>query len=162
MNLTSKALSEDEAKVAESVPGQLFRDVVRFHKKFGLAPTTNEGHNLDLDKLKFRIKFLYEELEEYCKAVGVLEPLDVNSRSNVSITRQMDAEEAFDGLIDLVVVALGTAYLHGFDFNRGWDRVMAANMQKVRVERAEDSKRGSTFDVRKPEGWQKPVLKDLL
>jgi hypothetical protein len=44
------------------------------------------------------------------------------------------------------------------------DAVQKANMAKVRVAKAEDSKRGSTFDVRKPEGWVGPEarLEEIL
>lgn len=68
----------------------------------------------------------------------------------------------FDALIDLAYVVLGTAHLQGFDFEEGWRRVHAANMSKVRARRKSDSKRKSKFDVVKPEGWQAPVLTDLI
>ena len=144
----------------EVVPGQLFRDIGRFHEKFGLAPTTDPGHRLPEDLLKFRIKFMFEELGEYVEAVGgsyYCPDIDVDGS-------KFNAEEAFDGLIDLVVVALGTAYLHGFNFNAGWDKVQAANMAKERATGPDDprSKRGHAADVVKPVGWQKPALKDLL
>lgn len=56
------------------------------------------------------------------------------------------------------------AFSHDFQpiFREAWDRVHRANMAKVRAERASDSKRGSSFDVVKPEGWQAPDLGDLV
>ena len=33
----------------ELVPGQLFRDICRFHEKFGLTPTDDHGHRLPDD-----------------------------------------------------------------------------------------------------------------
>ncbi len=71
-------------------------------------------------------------------------------------------EKALDGLVDLVYVALGTAWLMGLDFPEAWRRVHAANMQKVRAQRKEESARGTTFDVVKPAGWQPPNLSDLV
>ena len=43
-----------------------------------------------------------------------------------------------------------------------WDDVQRANMSKERVLRAEDSKRGSTWDVRKPTGWIPPHTEEIL
>jgi len=72
-------------------------------------------------------------------------------------------EEALDALIDLVYVALGAAYAHGFrGFNCGFSRVHAANMKKVRCLDSCGSKRNSTLDFIKPTGWRKPFLKDLV
>lgn len=70
--------------------------------------------------------------------------------------------ESFDALIDLVYVALGTAYLHRFPFNEGWARVQEANMRKVRANKKSDSKRRTTHDVVKPPGWRSPELDDLV
>lgn len=152
-------------QMIDAVPGQLFRDIRRFHEKFELVPTDDPGHRLTDDTLKFRLKFLLEELQEYAAAVGY--QISWGSESGIHIRKcgdEFDAEQAFDGLIDLVVVALGSAFLHRFDFNAGWDRVQAANMAKERATGADDprSKRKSAADVVKPEGWQAPVLKDLL
>jgi predicted HAD superfamily Cof-like phosphohydrolase len=88
---------------------------------------------------------MQEELNEYCEAV-----------------LNQDLEKQFDALIDLVYVALGTAYMQGFQFDVGFDRVHEANMQKVRAKRKEDSLRGSTYDVIKPKNWAPASLKDLV
>ena len=145
----------------EVVPGQLFRDIGRFHQKFGLEPTKDPGHRLPDDVLKFRVKFLYEELSEYAIAVGG----EIDPDGELLLERDnFDAEQAFDALIDLVYVALGTAFMHRFDFNAGWERVQAANMAKERATGADDprSKRGHAADIVKPAGWRPPVLVDLL
>jgi len=49
----------------------------------------------------------------------------------------------------------------GLNFLEAWNRVHYCNMQKVRALRAEDSTRGSIYDVVKPPGWVKPDLTDL-
>jgi len=146
----------------EVVPGQLFRDIGRFHDKFELKPTEDPGHRLPGDVLKFRIKFMYEELGEYLEAVGMCTGSDKVVPNVFADNHKFDAEQAFDALIDLAYVALGTAFLHRFPFNEGWDRVQEANMKKVRASSEEQSKRGSKFDVVKPEGWKPPILADLL
>ena len=68
-------------------------------------------------------------------------------------------KKVLDALVDLVYVALGTAYLHGFGpqkFNEAWRRVHEKNMEKIRAPSADHSKRGSAFDVIKPAGWTPP------
>lgn len=122
----------------------MYYDIVMFHVKYEL---TYKGppRKLPEDLSEFRIKFMQEELDEYKKAVA-----------------SGNLHEQFDALIDLVYVALGTAYMHGFNFPEGWRRVHEANMRKVRVLKADDSKRGSTYDVIKPPGWAPASLYDLL
>lgn len=123
---------------------RMLGDIREFHERFEL---TYDGPPRDLpsDLSSFRQTFLAEEVEEYAIAEEV-----------------HDREMMLDALVDLVYVALGTAYLHGFDFAEAWRRVHEANMQKIRAERPSDSKRGSVYDVVKPEGWQAPNLKDLI
>lgn len=127
------------------------RDIERFHKKFALE---YEGppRFLPEDLLDFRWGFMDEELGEY---------LDHNLLTSTGNPTDKLAN-ALDALVDLVYVALGTSYLHGFNFREAWRRVQEANMKKVRAERAEDSKRGSTFDVIKPADWQPPDHRDLV
>lgn len=119
-------------------------DIKDFHTKFRL---TYDGppRQLPYELVTFRAIFMHEELQEYGLAVD-----------DENLEKQLDA------LVDLVYVALGTAYLHGFDFNEAWRRVHTANMKKVRAESAVDSKRNSPFDVVKPEGWVAPDLSDLV
>lgn len=128
----------------------MMQDIEEFHKKFELV---YEGapRFLPDDLAKFRLMFMSEELDEYFDASGV--------------GNEPNLEKQLDALVDLVYVALGTAYLHGFGngkFNEAWRRVHAANMTKVRALRAEDSTRGSTYDVVKPAGWQAPDHSDLV
>lgn len=139
----------------------LFQDIKNFHEKFGLE-YAGRPRVLPEELAKFRTGFMAEELAEY--AFGGDE---VDTNILVSIVKEdlrppKSLEDQFDALIDLVYVALGTAYLQGFDFNAGWKRVHEANMKKVRAATAVDSKRGSTYDVVKPDGWQAPDLKDLV
>ena len=143
---------------------RMWCDIVDFHHKFRL---TYQGppRMLPDDLGDFRGLFMVEELEEY---------LDLPKDSLVDHAKALVAKrgpikdtingrvDRLDALVDLVYVALGTAYLHGFNFAEAWRRVQRANMSKVRAERADQSKRGSTFDVVKPEGWKAPDHTDLV
>jgi predicted HAD superfamily Cof-like phosphohydrolase len=122
-----------------------YSDVSAFHEKFDL-PTPVGPQPWDEDRMQFRIKFLEEELKEFKDAVAI-----------------RDHAEMFDALIDLVYVALGSAYCLGYPWEAGWDLVQEANMAKVRAAPdGSDSRRGSRFDVVKPEGWEPPAIRKLL
>ena len=117
----------------------IVQDITEFHEKFGLE-YKGPPRKLPGKLQEFRNNFLFEEFCEYIQA-----GLD------------NDPEAQLDALVDLVYVAIGTAYLNGYDFQTAWNRVHAANMSKVRGE----SKR-SEFDIVKPDGWKEPDLSDLV
>lgn len=121
-----------------------FEDICDFHIRFGLE------HNgipkmLDEETARFRAKFMYEELEEF-----------------VDSYHKKDLAGMADALIDLTYVAMGTAYMMGLPWQDLWDEVQRANMSKVRATDASQSKRGSSLDVVKPEGWQAPNIDGIL
>lgn len=124
-----------------------FSDVGDCMRKFGL-PTTADNkapHMLTKDDQIFRTRFMVEELQEF---------RDACIEGNLA--------DAVDALVDLVYVALGTAQLMHVPFDECWAEVQRANMQKVRVKSASESKRGSTLDLKKPPGWQPPNLEPIL
>lgn len=122
----------------------LFQMVSEFHQKFELEPT--KGPDFPTEEIwKLKNRHMQEELDE-------IRATAING----------DLEEYLDGLVDLVYVALGAAYLAGLPFNEAFKRVHEANMKKVRAKSPEDSKRGSTYDIVKPPGWTPPVLSDLV
>jgi NTP pyrophosphatase (non-canonical NTP hydrolase) len=116
----------------------MLRDIEDFHKKFGLERRKGIENNKDL--VDFRIKFLEEELDEFIDAV-----------------RTVDDVKALDALVDIVYVAMGTAYLLDYPFWAAWSEVQKANMKKVKKESAR-----SKFDVIKPERWKEPNMKMIL
>jgi len=119
----------------------MWEDVCAFHQKFELP--RNEVPGLLNEELKdFRIRFLQEELDEFVEAC-----------------ENNDDAKAFDALIDLVYVALGTAYMMNLPWDDGWYQVQFANMKKVRVKNEDESKRGSIYDIIKPEGWVSPDMR---
>jgi predicted HAD superfamily Cof-like phosphohydrolase len=142
------------------VAPDMVADVDAFHTKFGLF-YDGEPRALPDELLQFRLDFMREEMGEYRVQRYLLaqllseRPLNIDAIATV-LDKQIDA------LVDLVYVVIGTARLHGFDFNASWRRVHEKNMQKVRAQHADESKRGSTFDVIKPPGWTPPSHVDLV
>lgn len=122
----------------------LYQAISVFHQKFGLDKPETPG-DLDHDTFRFRVGFMNEELSEYMLA-----------------WENNDIEGMLDALVDLTYVVLGTAYMHGFDFNEAFKRVHEANLKKIRANHSSESKRGSALDVVKPEGWEPPDLSDLV
>lgn len=137
------AAARDEL-MAEIQKFNLVGMIAEFHEKFGLE-YSGAPRQLQPEVSQFRQMFHMEEAREYagCAATG-------------------DMHGMLDALVDQVYVCLGTAYLHGFDFNEAFRRVHEANMKKVRAMHAGESKRGSSFDVVKSEGWTAPDLTDLV
>jgi predicted HAD superfamily Cof-like phosphohydrolase len=121
-------------------PVSVSADMNRMHAYYEADEAVLELNN---DKLKsfldFRFNFLQEELNEGRDAIA-----------------EGNAEEIVDSLIDLVVVAVGTLDLYGVDFDRAWNEVLVANMNK-RVGVKEDRPNEFGFpDLIKPEGWIAP------
>lgn len=109
-----------------------FTDVGRFHRKFGIEHLEDgPPRPLPPDLLRFRLGFLIEELKEYADAVGYVLRTDLEV-SYPEVPNQQDLEKAFDSLVDLVYVALGTAHVHRFPWDEGWNEVQRANMGKER------------------------------
>lgn len=128
-----------------------FDDVGDFHEKFGLQNVTHGGIGptmamMSHELMMFRIKFMQEELEEFIKGYA-----------------EGDIAQCADALIDLQYVVNGTAHLMGLPWQELWDDVQRANMTKQRAAAdGSDSKRGSSFDVIKPPGWQGPNTGEIL
>lgn len=125
-------------------------DIVAFHERFGLqqnnaiVPIGKERDQISSEEWELRLVRLKDECEE------------------VQLAHEAeDDEEYLDGLVDVVYIALGTAYRRGWDFAEAWKRVQKANMAKVRGE-AKTSKYGSQYDIIKPEGWKPPTHTDLV
>jgi len=120
------------------------RDIDAFHEKFGLeAP--NRPRMLDWDTTNFRHGFMQEELDEYMLAC-----------------KDQRMDDAYDALVDLMYVVLGTMWMHGFPLDAGWEEVHACNMTKQRASSASESKRGSHLDVIKPPGFKPADMARIL
>lgn len=150
-------MTEEEWEV--SVMGvNIAKDIEDFHHKFDLR-YDGDPRALPGGMATFRQGFLSEELREYMQAsLNVNEAIRAKDDGEITFF----LEQQLDALVDLVYVAVGTSYLHGFDFNVAWHRVHRANMAKVRASDASQSKRASPLDVVKPEDWQPPSHKDMV
>lgn len=125
-----------------------FDDVGDFHHKFGLGNTTHGESGpvgMPAELFDFRLRLMQEELNEYSDAVLA-----------------GDEAGAFDALLDLVYVTMGTAHLQGFPWQEGWNRVQAANMTKIRATTNDQSLRGGTWDVVKGPDFVPPDIEGLL
>lgn len=117
------------------------QQVKDFHEKFGLP--TGEGDYLTASQevAEFRLAFMQEELDEFEEA-----------------SLCSDRAKMFDALLDLAYVVYGTALFMGISptqWEAGMAAVQKANMSKVRAT-DDSSKRGTSLDVIKPEGWVGP------
>ncbi len=121
-----------------------FHDVVDFHNKYGLV-YIGKARPLDKSTQAYRIHFLEEELNEFIQSAN----LD-------------DTVGMADALIDIVYVAMGTAYMMGLPWQKLWNEVQRTNMNKIRATDANQSKRKNSLDVIKPEGWEPPNLKAII
>jgi len=122
----------------------LLGDINRFHNKFNFEKNKKVGIPDDPELVNFRTSFLMEELAEYTQA----------------ITKKDDAA-ALDALIDIVYIALGTAWLFNLPFEKGWNEVQKANMSKLRS-KIKSLKRGTTYDVIKPKDWIAPNIEKIV
>jgi len=111
----------------------------------------------DHERMRDRIKFLDEELGELKAAhhmAGVFSDRDDNPLN--------EHADMLDALVDIVVVAMGTACQCGWDFETAWNRVQEANMLKTAVNNEAVGERDMEYDLQKPEGWCSPVLQDCV
>ncbi len=111
------------------------------HSKFGLDYLGAPRH-LGMSEEQFRSVCLHEELREFDDAVT--------------------KADKFDALLDLMVFTIGTMLRMGFPVDAGFQRVMAANMQKQVAMTASASKRDFELDLVKPADWTAPDLRDLV
>lgn len=111
-----------------------FSDVVNMHRFFGIPINSTPTH-IPTAQLVERSNFIQEELNEFCEAMST-----------------QDMPEMADALVDIVVVAMGTAAMMGLPWDKLWDDVLRANMAKQRGV----GKRGHAIDLIKPIDWVPP------
>lgn len=119
----------------------LWHDVYQHYVDLGFVAAAAPPALLPKARVCERIKFLQEELTELCAAVD-----------------DDDLAAQADALVDLVVVALGTAAQLGLPWPACWDEVLRANRAKV----PGVGKRGMAQDLVKPPGWRAPDHGPLL
>jgi predicted HAD superfamily Cof-like phosphohydrolase len=122
----------------------LIKDIDAFHKKFGFEKNNTVSIPENNELVNFRTSFLLEELTEYTQAIT-----------------KKDTAAALDALVDIVYIALGTAWLFNLPFEKAWQEVQRANMSKVRT-KSKSKKRGTSFDVVKPKNWRPPDIDQVI
>lgn len=141
----------------------LIEDIRDFHVKHGLG-YDGPPRALLPEMFMFRHKFMIEEANEWSEAQGHLHAATRHDPELVTVdaadvTHNM--AKALDAIVDVIYITLGNAYLQGFtekEIGEAWQRVHAANMQKIRG----PSARSDKFDIVKPPGWEPPKLDDLV
>lgn len=112
---------------------RMWRDIDSFYVKFHFPRTVMPTPLGALGASGFeRLRHLREEIDELEAAIAA-----------------GDVAAQTDALVDLVYVALGTAWVAGLPWASAWDAVHAANMRKVS---GTGPKR-----VAKPAGWTDPI-----
>lgn len=127
-----------------NLKSKMVTDIENMHKKYQVNEwVATQLDNGDMKKLQqllaFRLDFVEEEFEETLKAFADKNP-----------------EEIVDGLIDIIVIALGTLDMFNVDTDWAWEKVHNANMNKeVGVKPGRPNPLGLP-DLIKPEGWTAP------
>jgi predicted HAD superfamily Cof-like phosphohydrolase len=122
----------------------ILKDIDNFHKKYGFEKNEKMDIPNNSELINFRTAFLMEELAEYTNAIT-----------------KKDAAGALDALVDIVYIALGTAWLFNLPFEKAWNEVQKANMSKIRA-KDKTGKRGTKFDVIKPKDWKAPNIEKII
>ena len=122
----------------------ILKDIDNFHKKYGFEKNEKVDIPDNNELINFRTAFLMEELAEYTNAIT-----------------KKDAAGALDALVDIVYIALGTAWLFNLPFEKAWNEVQKANMNKIRA-KDKTGKRGTKFDVVKPKDWKAPNIEKII
>jgi predicted HAD superfamily Cof-like phosphohydrolase len=120
----------------------IYEQVREFHKTFG-AKIGTEPSLMSFEEQNLRIALMEEELQEYVKAL-----------------QDGDMVTAYDSLLDLLYVTVGSLISHGFPLQEGFDEVHRANMTKRNIDGTvsyrEDGK------VIKPPTFTPPNLERIL
>lgn len=122
----------------------LINDIREMHRKYDVDGwVARHEAEPDMESLKkllaFRVSMLEEEFNETKDALAAEDP-----------------EEIVDGLIDIIVIALGTLDIYNVDTARAWDQVHSANMDKQVGQKPSRPNPLKLPDMIKPEGWIGP------
>lgn len=116
-----------------------YEDVKTFHELVIGEATPPCPKIISKNKRDLRVKLIKEEIDETINAI----------LSN-------DIEEIADGIVDSIVVLIGTALVYGIDIRPVWDEIHKTNMAKAGGAFRDDGK------LLKPEGWKEPDIASIL
>ena len=121
-------------------------DIAAMHTKFSVNENVRKlDKDMLLEFLKFRARFLQEELDELNQGIDT-----------------MDADLIVDSLVDLLVVAIGTLDAYEVDAHEAWNRVHAANMTKSPGIKASRPNKFGLPDLIKPADFVSPQHHDNI
>lgn len=112
-----------------------FSDIVSFHKAIGQYPEPFKPQIPTQQVESLRVELVREEILELFTAQA-----------------KEDLVKVADGIVDSIVVLIGTAVAYGIDIRPIWDEVHTTNMAKLRGPMREDGKQ------LKPKGWKPPDI----
>jgi predicted HAD superfamily Cof-like phosphohydrolase len=124
----------------------MINDIKEMHNKFQVTEfiNSNSDNKLLLQKfLKFRLDFIKEELDETFDAYF--------NRNDV---------EVLDGLIDILVVTLGTLDVFKCDTPKAWENIHNSNMSKTPGVNLTRPNNFSLPDMVKGKNFKKPDIKN--
>ncbi len=117
----------------------LYDDVFDFHRKWHEPPLT--PRIVDGDVWATRVRLITEEFAETAKAHAF-----------------KDIAAFADGLVDLTWVVMGTSVMAGLPYNKIWNEVTRANMDKFR----DGAHLDVTGKILKPKGWIPPDVTGII
>tara|TARA_R110000796_G_scaffold156_1_gene666 strand:- start:1017 stop:1424 length:408 start_codon:yes stop_codon:yes gene_type:complete len=124
----------------------MINDIKEMHNKFQVTEfiNNNSDNKLLLQKfLKFRLDFIKEELDETFDAYF-----------------NRDDVEVLDGLIDILVVTLGTLDVFKCDTPKAWENIHNSNMSKTPGVNLTRPNNFSLPDMAKGKDFKKPDIKN--
>ena len=138
------------------------KDIWHFHRASG-TPAPDQVSYPSAEDIERRKKLIAEEAKETCDALQKLKEIrdrvnqtteakDYRENIDLQLKAQDALREVVDGLVDTVVVVLGTAVEMGVDLDPAWAEVHLTNMAKYPYHKNEWGK------VLKPEGWTPPDI----
>lgn len=126
-------------------------DVKAFHKETDIDIG---GYPPEIRRPELRAAIIMEEAAETANALtGKRVRYSIGDETFEASKGDEDAPnllEAIDGMVDTIVVVLGTAIEMGVDLDPFWDEVQRANMSKAGGPKRDDGKQ------LKPPGWTPP------
>lgn len=135
------------------------RDVAAFHKALGLVVRRDLQHAINQREVMLRTNLILEEVGELLRAMGV-ERVELGKDLGADFVqiggRDQDIEKVADGIVDSIVVLVGTAIHYGIDLEPVWDEIQRSNLAKAGGGKRADGK------VLKPEGWEPPNVRKAL
>ena len=119
-----------------------YEDIMEFHLKAKQVPVPFVPHIPDFTTRALRLDLIEEEVSELTEAL-----------------KDGNLIKIADGIVDSIVVEIGTAISYGIDIRPIWNEIHKTNMAKFHRNGLIFSESGK---VLKPEGWKSPRIEEIL